>query len=144
MFNNKQTDFSKANFDTLVGANTEVTGNITSKGIIRIDGKVIGNVSIQGDLFLGENSSIKGDITASNIHLAGSLEGNAFSSGLLKLLPTSKLFGDIQVKSFVCDEGSIFEGSCKMVDSQTSKSFMVGRKKDFKKSTAIDVIESDI
>jgi len=144
LFNNKQTDFSKANFDTLVGANTEVTGNITSKGIIRIDGKVIGNVSIQGDLFLGENSSIKGDITASNIHLAGSLEGNAFSSGLLKLLPTSKLFGDIQVKSFVCDEGSIFEGSCKMVDSQTSKSFMVGRKKDFKKSTAIDVIESDI
>lgn len=138
---NKQTDFSKANFDTLVGANTEVTGNITSKGIIRIDGKVTGNVSIQGDIFLGEDSYIKGDITASNIHIAGILEGNAFSSGLLKLLSTSKLIGDIQVKSFVCDEGSIFEGTCKMVDSQTSKSLLMGKKKDYKKSTAIDVSE---
>lgn len=134
---NKQKDFEKATFDTLVGANTELKGDLTSKGIIRIDGKVTGNISVEGDLFVGEAAYIKGDVTALNIHVAGSLEGNVFSSGLLKLLPTSKVIGDIQVKSFVCDEGSLFEGSCKMADSQTSKSVFLGKKKDFKKSTAI-------
>lgn len=141
---NKQTDFEKATFDTLVGANTELKGDLTSKGIIRIDGKVTGNISIQGDLFVGEAGYIKGDVTASNIHIAGSLEGNVFSSGILKLLSKSKLIGDIQVKSFVCDEGSIFDGMCKMVDPQSSKSILMGKKKDFKKSTAIVEDETEL
>lgn len=131
----KQTDFSSTTFDTLIGTNTELVGNITSKGIIRIDGKITGNVTIQGDVFVGENACIKGDLTASNIHTAGSIEGNIFTSGILKLLSTSKLIGDIQVKSFVCEEGSIFEGRCKMVDDPNQKS-LLGKKKEFKKSTA--------
>ena len=142
MFNKQQTDFAKTTFDTLVGANTEITGDITSKGIIRIDGNVTGKVSVQGDIFIGENATIKGDVTASNIHIAGKLDGNVFSSGLLKLLSTAKLIGDIQVKSFVCDEGSIFEGACKMLDTQASKSLLKGKKSDYKKSDAISDDES--
>ncbi len=133
----KQTDFTKATFDTLVGTNTEITGDVTSKGIVRIDGKVTGNVSVQGDLFIGEDAYIKGDINASSIHIAGNVEGNVFSTGLLKLLSTAKVIGDIQVKSFICEEGSIFEGNCKMLEASASKSILPGRKKEFKKSTAI-------
>jgi cytoskeletal protein CcmA (bactofilin family) len=135
---NKQTDFTKATFDTLVGANTEITGNVNSNGIIRIDGKVTGNLTVQGDIFVGENACIKGDVTAYNIHIAGNIDGNISSSGTLKLLSTAKLIGDIQVKSFVCDEGSIFEGTCKMVDSQAAKPVLLGKNTDYKKSAAIE------
>lgn len=135
---NKQTDFSKASFDTLVGANTEINGDITSRGVIRIDGKVTGNISIQGDLFVGQDAHIKGDINASNIHIAGSLEGNIFSSGLLKLLSTSRIIGDIQVKSFVCEEGGSFEGTCKMLEPTASKTLLMGNNKELKKSQAIE------
>jgi len=120
-----------------VGSNTEFKGDLTSKGIVRIDGKVTGNVSIQGDLFVGEASIIKGDITASNIHIAGSVEGNIFSGGLLKLLASAKVIGDIQVKSFVCEEGCIFDGNCKMLDASASKTILMGKNKDFKKSSDI-------
>jgi cytoskeletal protein CcmA (bactofilin family) len=139
---NRQTDFSKATFDTLVGTNTEVKGDITSKGVVRIDGKVTGNISIQGDLFIGENSFIKGDVTASSIHIAGSIEGNIFSSGLLKLLSTARVIGDIQVKSLVCEEGSLFEGNCKMLEAPAAKPILLGKKKDFKKSTEISEEEA--
>lgn len=135
----RQSDFSKASFDTLVGANSEITGDITSTGIIRIDGKVTGNISVQGDLFVGEKAYIKGDITANNVQIAGNLDGNIFSSGVLKLLSTSKIAGDIQVKSFVCEEGSSFEGTCKMIDPPASTSLLMGNKKDVKKSEAIEV-----
>jgi cytoskeletal protein CcmA (bactofilin family) len=138
---NKQTNFAKATFDTLIGANTELNGDITSKGIIRIDGKVTGNVSIQGDVFIGENACIKGNVVASNIHVAGIIEGNISTSGILKLLASSKLIGDIQVKSFVCEEGSVFEGKCKMLEAPGDKTF-IGKKKDFKKSSAI-IIDSE-
>ena len=137
---NKQTVFEKTTFDTLVSENTEVKGDITSKGVIRIDGKVTGSINVQGDLFIGGTALIKGDITASNIHIAGNVEGNIFSSGVLKLLVTSKLTGDIQVKSFVCEEGSLFEGTCRMADS--SKSLLMSQKKEYKKSEAINEPEA--
>ena len=134
----KQTDLTNATFDTLVGANTELNGNVISKGIIRIDGKVTGNVTVQGDLFIGENAFIKGDLTASNIQIAGSVEGSVFSSGLLILMPTARMLGDIQVKSFVCEEGSIFEGTCKMVEAPVASTTLLGKKKEYKKSIAMD------
>ena len=135
---NKQTDFEKANFDTLVGSNSELIGDINSKGIIRIDGKVTGNISVQGDLFIGGEAFIKGNVSASNINVAGSVEGDVSSVGILKLLPTAKLNGNIQVKTLVCDEGSIFDGNCKMLESQASKPLLVNKKKDFNKIPAID------
>lgn len=133
---NKQITFEKTTFDTLIGENTELKGNLTTKGIIRIDGSITGNINVQGDLFVGTTALIKGDITASNIHIAGNVEGNIFSSGVLKLLAAARVTGDIQVKSFVCEEGSIFEGTCKMTDS--SSSLLLGQKKEYKKSEAID------
>lgn len=138
---NKQTDFSKATFDTLVGVNTELNGDISSKGILRIDGKVTGNVNVQGDIFIGEDAYINGDITASNIHIAGEVEGNITTSGVLKLLSSSKLTGDIQVQAFVCCEGSIFDGKCKMVDAPTHKT-LIGKKKDYKKHDTINQNEN--
>ncbi len=133
----KQTDFEKASFDTLIGANTEIKGDINSKGVVRIDGRVTGNVAVQGDLFIGEAAYIKGDVSASNVHIAGNVEGNVFSKNLVKLLGTARLIGDIQVKAFVCEEGSFFDGNCKMLEASASKSVLLGKKKDFKKSTAL-------
>ncbi len=138
----KQTDYEKATFDTLIGTNTEMKGDINSKGIVRIDGKVTGNVIIQGDLYLGNASVIKGDVSASNIHVSGTIEGNVFTSGLLKLLSTSRVVGDIQVKSFVCEEGSLFEGNCKMLEAPAAKPILLGKKKDFRKSAAAGEEES--
>ena len=132
----KQTDYEKATFDTLIGTNTELKGDINSKGIVRIDGKVTGNVTIQGDLYLGDASVIKGDVSATNIHTAGTIEGNVFTSGLLKLLSSSRVIGDIQVKSFVCEEGSLFDGNCKMLEAPAIKPILLGKKKDFRKSAA--------
>ncbi len=135
---NKQTDFEKANFDTLIGSNTELIGDINSKGIIRIDGKVTGNISVQGDLFVGAEAYIKGNVSASNINVAGNIEGDISSVGVLKLLSTAKLIGNIQVKTLTLDEGSVFDGNCKMLENQASKASSFNKKKDFKKNPAID------
>lgn len=138
----KQTDFEKATFDTLIGANTELNGDINSKGIVRIDGRVSGNVIIQGDLFIGEAAYIKGDISASNVHIAGNVEGNIISKSIVKLLSTARLIGDIQVKTFICEEGSFFDGNCKMLEASASKAVLMGKKKDFKKSSALSEKEA--
>jgi hypothetical protein len=81
---------------------------------------------------------IKGNVSASNINVAGTIEGDVSSVGILKLLSTAKLIGSIQVKSLICDEGSVFDGNCKMLENQASKPLLINKKKDFKKISAID------
>lgn len=131
--------------DTLIGFNTTFTGNITSEGSIRIDGKVKGDIQVTGDVYIGENSVIKGNIDSANVHLSGTVEGNITAKGVLKILSTAKLYGDIKVNSFVADEGALFQGKCNMtdstpVDSTAGKSIV---KKNYKKSTVLEEVYDD-
>lgn len=136
---NKQNNNIKEGFDTLIGSNTIINGDLHSTGTIRVDGQVNGNIKIEGNIFIGESSTIVGDITASNVTIAGSVKGDVFTSGVLKLLPSCKLKGDVQVKSFVSDEGSTFEGSCKMTEHQSDSNTIKSKKNEYKKSSAIDI-----
>ncbi|MCR4435645.1 MAG: polymer-forming cytoskeletal protein [Clostridiales bacterium] len=137
-------------FDTLVGVNTVFDGNIESDGTIRVDGKVNGDLRVKGDVYIGNNAEIKGNIFAKNVHLSGILEGNIYSEGLLKLSATGKLYGDIQIHSFVADEGGIFHGKCSMIDApvpEPSVKKAVPPKnyngRDYKKSSVLEQVDDE-
>lgn len=65
-------------------------------------------------MFVGKTSIVRGGISAGNIELAGSIEGNVTGRGVLKLHASSRLKGDVEVVSFIADEGAVFQGNCKM------------------------------
>lgn len=115
MFKHKSTG-NPENVDTLIGSNTVFEGSIESQGTVRIDGRVKGDLKVSGDVFVGSEAVIAGNITANNVHLSGTVEGNIHAAGVLRILSTAKLYGDIQVHSFVADEGGIFQGKCSMLD----------------------------
>lgn len=120
MFNKKGFD-GIDKFDTLIGATSVFEGNLHSEGTIRVDGKVKGDLKINGDLFIGTNAVITGNISANNIHHSGTVEGNIQANGTLTILSTAKIFGDIKVRSFVADEGGVFQGNCSMIDASDQK-----------------------
>ncbi len=134
--------------DTLLGVNANLEGNIHSLGTVRVDGKVKGDLIIEGDVYIGESSVVTGNIHADNIYISGTVEGNIRTAGMLKLLSTAKLYGDIEIASFVSDEGGIFQGKCCMVtDNNISPESPAGTSskknptgKDYKKSTLLDQI----
>jgi cytoskeletal protein CcmA (bactofilin family) len=135
----KKSNMSHEGVDTLVGINTVFTGNIESEGSIKVDGKVKGDLNSAGDVFIGEGGSVTGNITASNVNLAGAVEGNITVKGILKILSTAKLYGDIKVNSFVADEGALFQGKCSMMDEGGSvQPPDKNSKKNYKKSSVIE------
>lgn len=113
-FNKKSTPINTDKIDTLIGKNTSIDGNLKAEGTIRIDGKVYGDVTISGNLILGEQGSIKGNVKADSIHLSGIIEGNATSINQLYISSTGKLTGDMNVTNVIIDEGAFFQGSCSM------------------------------
>lgn len=118
MFRRKKVSSS---FDSVIGKNTTLTGDIECSGSLRIDGSVTGDIKTDGDVLLGKDGIIKGKTEAVNVHLSGTVEGNIRATGILRILSSAKLFGDVEVKSFVADEGAIFHGSCKMLDIEEDK-----------------------
>jgi DNA-binding transcriptional regulator YhcF (GntR family) len=53
-----------------------------------------------------------GNIKGANIEISGHIVGDVASSGLLKIYETGVLDGDIEVMSFIIEEGGAFRGNC--------------------------------
>ncbi|HEX2944737.1 MAG TPA: polymer-forming cytoskeletal protein [Clostridia bacterium] len=126
--------------DTIVGTSSVFTGNIEAEGTVRVDGKVVGDLKVAGDVYVGDQANIKGNIEASNVHLSGTVEGNIRARGILKILSSAKLYGDIHVNSFVADEGALFQGKCEMLDTAAAEVSAVKSHKNYKKSNVLEEV----
>lgn len=103
--------------ETIVGVNSEVTGNISSEGSIRVDGKLLGNVSTKGNLIIGEKGFLEGDTVAKNVVVAGNIVGNIRAIDKVEINKTGALEGDMVAKIVVIEDGAKFTGNCKMENS---------------------------
>lgn len=115
MFNNSKSEqaVKKVNIhkvDTLIGPSASLQGDITSEGDVRVDGNFNGNILCKREVIIGETAVMTGNITADTVIIFGKVKGNIKSSGLLEIMSTGKLYGDIDVKSVAIKEGAVFKG----------------------------------
>jgi len=97
-----------------IGAGTVITGDIQSKGDVRIDGNLKGSVNTTGKLVLGKEGVIEGDVVCNNADISGTLKAKITVSQLLLLKTTAKLTGDISTNKLSIEPGAAFTGSCSM------------------------------
>jgi len=125
MFGNGKNDkkeFDKEKVETILGAGTKVDGNINTKGSLRVEGTVVGEIKVEGDLFVGEDAKIKTKVEARNVVVAGKIEGDITAENKLEILPTGKIDGDIKMKTIKIEEGAKFEGNSKILNNSMNKS----------------------
>ena len=97
-----------------IGTGTVVTGDVQSKGDIRVDGTLKGSVNTLGKVVLGKEWVIEGDVVCKNADIAGTLKAKITASELLSLKATAKLNGDITTNKLSIEPGASFTGSCSM------------------------------
>ncbi|HZK18904.1 MAG TPA: polymer-forming cytoskeletal protein [Clostridia bacterium] len=102
--------------DTIIGSGTSFDGKLAAKGTLRIDGKVDGEIAVEGNIYLGENSLINANISCKNLTVAGEVNGMVTLAGKLQIARTGKVIGDIDVGNLVISDGAIFKGNCKMAN----------------------------
>jgi len=101
--------------DTLIGHKAEFTGDITFSGGLRIDGKIVGNISSKsGDgassLVLSETGQVDGNIDVAHIVINGTVNGNVRSAGKVELQSKAKVNGDLHYKVIEMQLGSVVNG----------------------------------
>tara|TARA_Y100000385_G_C12840165_1_gene528415 strand:- start:113 stop:526 length:414 start_codon:yes stop_codon:yes gene_type:complete len=97
-----------------IGAGTTITGDIQSKGDIRVDGNLKGSVNTLGKVVLGKDGVIEGDVICNSADISGTLKAKITVSQLLSLKATAKLNGDIVTNKLSIEPGAAFTGSCSM------------------------------
>jgi len=117
MFINKNETMKKTETTAavnMIGAGTIITGNIVSKGDIRIDGTLKGSVNTEGRVVLGREGMIEGDVICEDADISGTIKAKITVSQLLSLKTSAKLSGDIITNKLSIEPGAAFSGSCSM------------------------------
>ena len=117
MFINKNETSNKTETSVsvnMIGAGTIITGDIVSKGDIRVDGTLKGSVNTQGKVVLGREGVIEGDVNCKDADVSGTIKAKITVSQLLSLKTTAKLNGDIITNKLSIEPGATFSGSCSM------------------------------
>lgn len=110
--------FSKAlpkidKLESIIGGQTEVTGDLNVKGTLQVDGLVKGQVKADCVL-LTESSRVQGDITANKIIVSGRVEGNLRAEEGIEIMPKGKVIGDVVTKKISVAEGGELNGKVLM------------------------------
>jgi cytoskeletal protein CcmA (bactofilin family) len=91
-----------------IGEDLTITGDVTSKGELRIDGRVQGNVHCLS-LILGEKSEIKGDVKAEDVLIGGRLLGSVRGRRVI-LQSTAHVEGNLLHNDLAMEQGAYFQG----------------------------------
>lgn len=114
MFGRKKKNQLHNHIDTLIGVNTNITGDISFSGGLRIDGHITGNIIAADDehstLVLSDEGRIEGEIKVANIVINGTVTGPIHARGYLELQAKAKVYGDIHYGSLEIQLGASVEG----------------------------------
>lgn len=99
--------------ESFIGQNTHFSGEITTKGTLRIDGNVDGNIYADW-LVIGDKAYIKGNATATSIIIGGTIEGNILAKGMVDIKKKGRVKGDIITSKLTVVDGGIVDGRISM------------------------------
>ncbi len=106
---------------SLIAKHLEIKGDINGAGDLKIDGKINGNINLEGNLFLSESAEIQGNISAVNFETNGLIEGNILVKEKLTIGSKSKIVGDIKTKILIIEEGAEINGKCIAAKNNTEE-----------------------
>ncbi len=96
--------------EAILGPRATFDGQLRCDGSVRIDGTVEGGlVETPANVLITESARVMAEIHARTVSIAGAYKGTIIADRV-ELLEGGHLWGTINVRSFLLDEGAHFEG----------------------------------
>jgi cytoskeletal protein CcmA (bactofilin family) len=99
---------------SIVAADMVVSGNLQSQGVIRVEGRVAGNVTAGDQILLTQGGVIEGDLETKEAVLAGEVHGTVTAFERTEIQTTARLLGDIVTPRLLIQEGGQINGAIRM------------------------------
>jgi cytoskeletal protein CcmA (bactofilin family) len=100
--------------NTLIGAGTNINGDVFITGDLRIDGTLIGSIKGNAKVVIGTTGVVMGDIDCSNADIQGKVHGTLHITELLNLRGDAIIEGDVYAGKLQIEPRVTFNGHCHM------------------------------
>lgn len=112
--------------ESIVGVNSDFTGDFHASGTVRVDGMVKG--LIQGEsVILSETAMVKGDIQGRSIIVGGKVEGNVIAQEKVEIKSKGMVTGEIRTKKLCVIEGGTLNGKIHMMAEEPQPISLIER-----------------
>lgn len=100
---------------SVVGADLRIVGALVTKGRVQIDGVVDGDIHC-GELEIGANGAVNGDVSADIVRLEGRINGKVTANSVF-LMRTAHMLGDVHHANLSIEAGAIVDGNYRQRDA---------------------------
>jgi cytoskeletal protein CcmA (bactofilin family) len=107
--------------NTLVGSGTVIEGKLKVASSMRVDGKIMGDVTCQESLLVGKTGVVEASIKVKSATIGGKVSGNIEAQDVVVLEGKSTLVGDVTTRKLIIEEGAVFNGTCRMEGEGVSR-----------------------
>jgi len=113
---------------TIIAPGTEITGDITASGVVKVEGKIEGSIKSAAQVLVAKGGLVLGDINTREAVLGGQVRGTVHAEERVEVQATALIEGDIVTRRIQIAEGgqvngsiSMGSGSPEVVNATTSK-----------------------
>ena len=106
-----------------IGKSVRIKGELSGSEDIYLDGEVEGTIQLSGNsITVGPNGKVQANVSARNVTVAGSLDGNIQASERTEFRKTATVNGDVQTQRIAIEDGAYFKGKLEIVAGPKSTS----------------------
>ena len=109
-----KSDGERGDLNGFLDAGSHIEGNLHFEDTFRVDGRLSGRVDSKGDLVVGEQGEVEGEIRVGRIFVSGTLKGSVQASQRVEITSRGKVHADLETPSLMIEDGAFFEGRCSM------------------------------
>ena len=95
---------------SVIDEHLAVTGDVSTRGTIRVDGRIDGTIHRTDTLIIGAGGTVTGNVEAREVVIGGVLSGNLVVTERVEVQATATVRGDIRAAAVLLLEGAKVHG----------------------------------
>ncbi len=120
MLMGEQLDLNGVFINSIIGEGAVFKGDVSLKGLFRIDGDFRGSIKNADKVLVGRNGRAQCSINAGTVVVGGVVKGDIHSSEKVVVLSTGMVIGNIFTPRLMVEDGVVLNGRCKVISFKDS------------------------
>src|SRR5437762_2470029 len=108
-------ELKEGTLSAFVGGGTAITGDVSFKTMLRVDGQFSGRISSsEGTLVVASGGRVEAHVAVAIARIQGTVVGDILGSDRIELGRSARVTGNIQAPHLIVEQGAVLDGSCRM------------------------------
>jgi cytoskeletal protein CcmA (bactofilin family) len=116
-----------ADKETIIGADTRISGEIRGEEDLVIKGRVEGKIQLAQALTVEKGAIVQADVDVRTLVVSGTLVGSIVASESVRLLGSARVVGDLASPRVAMESGAAYRGRVDMGDVEAARVAVASR-----------------